>query len=930
MARPIRHAVLALVVASAWFRAEAVEGAGFGALRPVQLRCDWMTDPLGVDSSPPRLSWQLEGETRRGLRQTAWQVLVASTRATLAADRGDLWNSGRVASAEQLHLAYGGEPLRSAQQVFWKLRVWDGGGLPSPWSAPATWTMGVLDAAGWKGHWISDPALLRLVQTRSSASGASPGANDTLLLRREFTVRPRLRRALVNVCGLGHYEMTANGKRVGEGIMTPGWTDYDKAALYDTYDITSSLRSGQNAVGLLLGGGMYNVQEGRYHKFVSPFRPLSAIAQVRLEYEVGSVETIGTDGAWRVASGPIVFSNVYGGEDWDARLEPRGWDEPVFDDKVWTLAEVVDGVGRTLRGASHSSPPFRMFETFQPAAVRELGPTTAVYDFGQNASMMPRLRVRGAAGSSVTLTPGELLNADGSVDRRSVGGGDAHWRYTLAGRPEGETYFPRFFYHGGRYLQVERSSPGVVLPQIERLEAVVVHSDSPAVGDFACSSELLNRIRTLVHWAQRSNLAHVITDCPHRERLGWLEQYHLNGPSLRYETDLTRLFAKTFFDMADAQRPNGLVPDIAPEYVVFDGGFRDSPEWGSAVILAAWQHFVWTGDDQPLRTNYEAMVRYVAYLAGRADGDIVSHGLGDWYDIGPGPPGYSQLTPIALTATAIYYEDLRALARIATRLARDADAKRFAEDAARVRAAFNAKFLGSTRGVYATGSQTAQALPLVLGLVPDDSRAAVLDALVQDVRAHDNATTAGDVGYRYVLRALADGGRSDVIYLMNSQSDRPGYGYQLARGATSLTEAWDANPHSSQNHFMLGQIVEWLYGDLVGITPDPNGAGFARLKIRPQLVPGVAWARASYASPRGRVSVAWRREADLFSLDIDLPPNTSAEIWMPADGEGALREGGAAVHSASRVQVLRAEQGKVILEVGSGRYTFSSSRKEAE
>lgn len=1071
--------LLAVVLAAAF----AVGGGRLAAdqgrpsLTPIALRCDWMVDPLGIDSAPPRLSWQLRGNGTRGLRQKARQILVASSRESLDQDRGDLWDSGRVESAEQLHVPYRGQPLRSSEQVFWKVKVWDGEDRPSPWSAPGTWTMGITEPVDWHGQWISDPGLVRwfrphlgyrsksadstdtrkwvevdlgaphsiemirflavrhtvgerlgfpprfrvevasradhadavvvsdhtgedynqwvntievplrdvrgryvrltatklrdfegeiclalgqvvvlsggrnvAASARVTASdsleegpwsaaaitdgvgvpGTNPRANDTLLLRREFPVRAGLRRALVHVSGLGHYEMTVNGTRVGTGLLTPGWTDYEKVALYDTHDLTHVLRLGENGVGLLLGGGMYNVQPGRYHKLVTAFRPLMAIAQIRLEYEDGTVEEVVTDPRWRVASGPITFSNEYGGEDYDARLEREGWAEAAFDDAAWSPAVVRDEVRLALRGASHASPAFAAFETFVPATVRPLSPGVAVYDFGQNASMMPRLRVRGAEGTRVRMIPAELVNEDGSVDRGSVGGGEAWWRYTLAGRAGGETYFPRFFYQGARYLQVEREAPaGVPLPEIDSLESVVVHSDSPPVGELATSSELFNRIRTLIRWAQRSNLAHVITDCPHREKLGWLEQYHLNGPSLRYETDLTRLYAKGFADMADAQRQSGLVPDIAPEYVVFTGGFRDSPEWGSAVILAAWQHAVWTGDDTPLRRNYDVMTRYVAYLASRAEGDIVSHGLGDWYDIGPGPPGYAQLTPIALTATAIDYEDVAALARIAARLGRDDDAARYAADAARIKAAFNREFFDPGTGTYATGSQTAQAMPLVLDLVPPDQRARVLDALVRDIRAHGNGTTAGDVGYRYVLRALADGGRSDVVYDMNHQSERPGYGFQLARGATSLTEAWDANPRSSQNHFMLGQIMEWFYGDLAGLAPDPDFPGFARVRIRPQPVGGITWARATHASPRGRVSVEWRRESGPFSLDVELPPNTSAVVWMPAADPSDVRESGVPLGRDASIRVLRQERDRLVLEIGSGRYVFTSARGAA-
>ena len=388
------------------------------SLTPVALRCDWTVDPLGVDSSPPRLSWQLEGDGVRGRRQTARQILVSASGERLLADQGEVWNSGRVASDEQLHVPYGGRRLRSAEQVFWKVRVWDDQGRASGWSAPARWTMGVLEPADWKGRWITDAELLRwserLLADRPEATVKPPAtprdnphANDTLLLRRRFDVRAGLRRALANVCGLGHYEMTVNGARVGTGLLTPGWTTYDKTCLYDTYDVTPSLRAGANAVGLMLGSGMYSVQEGRYFKFLSAVSSADCgRRRSACEYEDGAVDVVGTDGRWRVAPGPIVFSNVYGGEDHDARRDPRGWDQPGFDDASWAAAVVNDAPGRVLRGASHVSPAFRTFETFAPVAVHPLGPGVAVYDFGQNASMMPRLRVRGPAGGARQDDPG--------------------------------------------------------------------------------------------------------------------------------------------------------------------------------------------------------------------------------------------------------------------------------------------------------------------------------------------------------------------------------------------------------------------------------------------------------------------------------------------------------------------------------------------
>jgi len=1042
-------------------------------LAPVELRCELIPEPLGIDVPQPRLSWLFRSEAR-GQAQTAYQVLVASSRTRLNQNQGDRWDSGRVASDATLDVPYAGKPLVSSQQVFWKVRIWDAGGRASDWSPAATWTMGVLAGKDWNPgtRWITDPGLLRWVRPRlgfrtqdaadensvkwvqidlgaslpidavrlhalrhsapellgfprrfkveaadhpefrasmtiadqtakdypegwaavirlpaggiraryvrltatklrvsekkpclalsqveiisggkNVAAGAvvtasdsieqapwtaaaitdglgipgmNPRANDTLLLRREFEIAPGLRRALIHVSGLGHYELTVNGAPAEAGLIMPGWTDYRKTALYDTYDITRLLRPGTNAMGLCLAGGMYNVQEGRYVKFISTFRPLAAFGEIRLDYS-DRVGTVITDRRWRATPGPITFSNVYGGEDYDARREPAGWNRPGFNDSKWTSAVETAGPGGTLRGITHASPPFRGFESLKPAAVRQLRPGVAVYDFGQNASIMPRLRVRGPAGSAVKIIPAELVRPDGSVDRRSAGGGNAWWQYTLAGRSEAEEWFPKFFYHGSRYLQAELTAPeGAPLPAIESIEALVVHSDSPTAGEFTCSNDLFNRIRLLVRWAQRSNLAHVITDCPHREKLGWLEQYHLNGPSLRYEFDLARLYAKTFGDMADAQQADGLVPDIAPEYVIFSGGFRDSPEWGSALILAAWQHFVWTGNDAPLRRYYPAMQRYVSYLGSRSEGHIVSHGLGDWFDIGPKSPGTSQLTPAPLTATALYYECVRSLARIAGHLGMPADARRYDGLAAEIKDAFNRKFINMESGVYATGSQTAQALPLVLGLADPARRPAVLEALVRDVRGRGNSVTAGDIGYRYLLRALADGERSDVIFDMNNQSEKPGYGYQLAHGATSLTEAWDTAPHASQNHFMLGQIMEWFYHDLAGIQPDESGPGFKKIVLRPSPVGDITWVKASHKTARGVLRSEWRRAAGTFACDVTIPPNTTATIYLPALEASSVREGGVPAEQAMAVKFLRMEGGSAVFAIGSGAFRFTS------
>lgn len=886
-------------------------------------RCEYYENPLGVDMAQPRLFWKLNS-TERGARQTAYQILVASSAKLLAKDRGDLWDSGKVASDDTLHIRYAGAALKSSQQAFWKVRSWNEQDRPSAWSRPATWTMGVLEPADWAAaQWL--------------------GVNDTnvpnVLLRRAFTVKPGLQRALVQVCGLGHFELLVNGKKSGENLLAPGWTKYDQTALYETHDVTKRLSRGGNALGITLGNGMYNsIGGGRFAKFKGSFGGQKAIALLRLEYADGAVETMVTDGRWRQGNGPVTFSSPYGGEDFDARQEQRGWSAPGFDDTNWQPAQIVSGPGGQLRGLSCSAPPVREIEVLKPVKLTALTNGISVYDFGQNAPLIARFKVRGSAGASVRAIPAELVDTNGFADRSSCGGrrGDAYWKFTLAGTGKTESWMPQFFYHGARYFQVELTpAPGETkLPVVESLEGVVVHSTSQPIGKFSCSSDLFNRIHTLVRWAQRANMVSVLTDCPHREKLGWLEEYHLNGPAIRYEFDLNALFTKSMNDMADSQLPQGLVPTTAPEYTVFRdrgdtvnlrGVFGDSPEWGSAHLVVPWQQYEFAGDLELLRRNYETMKRYVAFLSTRATNNLLSHGLGDWYDIGPNPPGVSQLTPIALPATAFYFYDNWILARTAALLGKVEEADQFAAKAEDIRRAFNEKFYDPGKRSYATDSQCANAIPLVMGMVEPANRTAVVEAIVRDVRARGNALTAGDVGYRYLLCALAEGGRSDVIFDINNQSDKPGYGYQLKMGATSLTEAWDARRSSSHNHFMLGQINEWFYHDLAGIACDAAaGAGFKAIVIRPQPVGDVKWASASFASIRGLIACDWNRRDGRFALNVTVPANAEATVWLPSREVDTVRESGQPVMAARGVRVLRQEGDRTVFEVASGKYRFES------
>jgi len=760
-----------------------------------------------------------------------------------------------------------------------------------------------------------------------------------LLLRKDFKSKANLVRAVIHVCGLGQYELSLNGSKVGDYLLAPGWSDYRRTVLYDTYDITNQIKAGENVLGLMLSNGMYNIQPDsvRYVKFLNSYGPLKAIVQLRLEFADNTVQTIGSDSSWQVSPGPVTYMNLYGGEDFDARLEPQGWKQTGFSkDDRWSAALECTGPGGDLKGLSCSAPPVKAIERIIPVKKTRINSTTWVYDLGQNTSLMPEITLRGTKGSGVRIIPSELLKPDGTVDRSSAtqdGVRPAWWQYTMA--MEGsKTWCPKFFYQGARYLQVElfAADGETELPVVEKLKGIVVHTSATPIGTFSCSNDLFNRIYSLVRWAQRSNLVSVITDCPQREKMPWLEQYHLNGPSLRYNYDLLTLYSKSMNDMANSQQKDGFIPNIAPEFFYAGGlsesnGFRNSPEWGSSFIIVPWQQYLFSGDVSLISRYYEQMKKYLTFLDASAKENILNIGLGDWYDMGPKEPWGSQLTPVAFTATAIYFYDYQIMSQMAKAIGKTVDAVRFEQKAEAIRGSFNKEFYNPEKGKYSTGSNTTYAMPLFLNITESQNRKVLIDKLVDDIRKNSNSFTSGDVGYRFLLKALAMEGYSNVIFDMNNQSERPGYGYQLKMGATALTEKWNAGVGSfgSQNHFMLGQINEWFFHDLAGIGVEADGAGFRKSIIRPMVVGDLTWVKGTYQTVSGLITTEWKREKDKFTLDVLIPANTTSTIYIPAKKESDVTESGKLARMAHGVKFIKWEKGCAIFEAASGSYHFVST-----
>jgi len=867
-----------------------------------------------------------------------------------------VWDSRKQPSNVSVGTTYAGPALAPGHTYYWRVMIWDERRNDSSyWSPVASFQPGLLSAVDWhKAQWIGYEELpdssLDIPGVTGKPAPAQPGTpgnrakrsgpfRDTLpLFRREFTVGKPLLRATAFVSGLGHFELSVNGSKAGDHFLDPGWVRYDKKALYVAIDLTGQLKQGVNAVGVMLGNGFYYTPKERYRKLLVAYGYPKLIARIVLEYRDGTTEDIVTDPTWKTAPGPILFSTIYGGEDYDARYEQAGWDSPHFDDSRWKAAVAVKGPPIL---EAQGAEPLKVFESFAPRRMwhvrsaasgegRSAGATRAwVYDLGQNSSGIAQLSVSGPTGSVVRIVPAELLDEDSTANQKATGK-PYYWEYTLKGSGT-ETWQPRFTYYGFRYLQVEGAVPPGEpnpnhLPVITAIVGLHTRNAVEKTGKFTCSNELFRRIDTLIDWSIQSNMASVFTDCPHREKLGWLEEAHLMGNSMRYAYDIGSLYRKIIDDMADAQTPDGLIPEIAPEYTVFGEPFRDSPEWGSSSILVPWYLYRWYGDKTALVKAWPMMKRYIAFLRGEAQDHLLYEGLGDWYDIGPARPGYSQQTPKGVTASAIYYLDLTIMTKIASLLS---EPQTYLQQADSVRAAFLKKFFNPITGQVATGSQTANAISLYTGIIPDRYRAVVMANIVKDLQQRNNSLTAGDIGFRYLLKTLDAEGHADLIYDMNNRTDIPGYGYQLAKGATALTESWQALAAVSNDHLMLGHIMEWFYAGLAGIVSpderDVTGAAPMHSTIKPEPVGDIQWAQADYHSPYGLISSHWKKTKNIFDLEVTIPANTTATVYLPAPAGAVITQGWKRLELRPDVHPIHRDSGWAIFELGSGFYNFRST-----
>jgi alpha-L-rhamnosidase len=884
------------------------------SLGVAELRCGYLQDPVGVDTPQPDLGWRLESNTD-GVRQAAYQILVSSTPELLSKGQGDLWDSGRVRSGDSVHVAYGGVVLSSRRRCYWKARVWDESGRRSDWSQPALWEMGLLHPEEWQGRWIGSgptkeprPAAGFFTSTNQLTELKQQVKVDgrSTLLRKKFVLRGPVRQARLYVTGLGYYEASCNGRRVGGRVLAPAKTNYRQWVLYDTYDLTAYLVPGTNALGIMLGNGWFNP----YTKWWEPYRmqwfgSKRALAQLHVEYTDGSEEVVASDGIWKTAPGPVLYSCVFDGEVYDAREELSNWDQAEASDANWIPANVVEPPGGRLM--SHLMPPIKVIEHIPPVAVKQPKPGVQVFDFGQNFAGWSRLSVSGPRGTRIRLRYAEDVRGDGSLDVTSNEQAESTDSYVLKGGGA-EVYEPRFTFHGFRYVELT-GFPGQ--PVLTNLLGCVVHSACAKTGSFECSNELLNRIHRATVWSQRSNLMGYPMDCPQRdERLGWFGDAMVSMEEAQFNFDMPAFYHHWLNGVRLNQNgPNGDISIVSPRPYM---ALEPDPTWSSAYLVMAWQYYVHYGDREFLAQQFDAMMHYVDYLGTQATNHILpKYWIGDWGTI---VEGWKEGEPVSVV-TAFYYYDARIVAKAARVLGRPAEEKKYAALAQQIRTAFNRKFFDPQKKQYEQGTQFSNAFPLFLGLVDPAEEPAVLENILRDLERRKWHFNVGVLGAKYLIDALTQHGQPSAAYTLATQTGYPSWAHLLEGGRTTLSEFWDL--HGSHNHVMLGSIDGWFYRTLAGIQSDEEHPGFEHFFIKPYIPKALSFVKASAQTVRGPVVVNWTNTNGVFDLSVSVPANSSATICVPAKSQKD-------VQSIPALQSGRFENGMVVYDVRSGTYHFQA------
>jgi len=881
------------------------------------MTCEYRINPLGIDVLRPRLSWKLKSD-QRGVHQTAYQILVASDKASLNKNSNLIWDSGKIKSDQTIHVPYDGPLLTSGQRAYWIVRVWDQSNTEVG-SSTAWWEMGLLEQTDWQAQWIGAPFW-------GGPRTSSPAPH----VRKEFTIQKQIISARLYATAIGLYECYINGERIGDDLLTPGWTDYFKRIQYQVYDVTEYLHSGTNMLGAILGDGWgvgHIAWLGRQHYVDRP----QFIAQIIIAYSDGSNEVIATDKSWKVTQGPILESDILMGEGYDARHELTGWTNPNYNDSAWWMVETFDDWDAAL--VATNGPAVKRQEELKPVAINKIPALNPpwIFDMGQNMVGWVRLFVRGKRGTTIIIRYAEALNPDGTLYTTNLRTARSIDFYTLKGDGD-EIWEPRFTFHGFRYVELQGLSEP---PTKETLIGIVIHSEISSIGSFDCSDPLINQLQHNIIWGQKGNFVDVPTDCPQRdERLGWTGDAQVFIRTAAFNRDVASFFTKWTRDLEDAQSPDGSYPLVAPNLVPIgpDGG----PAWADAGVICPWTIYQCYGDVRLLEKRYPSMQRFIKFLSQTSRNGIRCYanyegklGHGDWLAL-DGSDGREGGTSKELIGTAFFSYSSGLLAKIARVLNRNDDAIRYEAISSEAREAFIQRFV-HTDGTIEGGTQTSYVLALEFDLLPEELRPVAAAQLVRNIRERDNHLSTGFVGTPYINWVLSKTGHLDIAYTLLKQTTWPSWLYSVTQGATTIWERWDGWTHdkgfqdpkmNSFNHYAYGAIGAWIYAVIGGIDFDPEQPGYKHIILHPYPGGGLTYANAELDSMYGKIRSAWTQEKNRFDWQISIPVNTTATIYIPTTDISLVTESGQPLEDADGVTFLRMDNAAAVLRLISGTYQF--------
>jgi len=884
----------------------------FGKTNVTSLVCEYHTNPVGIDVRQPRFSWQIS-TTESNVQQKAYEIRVAGSKEDLG-KKSVLWSSGKVEGSQSVNVEYKGTLLKSMQRAYWQVRVWDNKNKATAWSQPAYWEMGLLESSSWTAKWIAMPK--------------EDIAGQCLYLRKEFVASKSIQSARVYVTSLGLYQLFLNGKKVGNDLFTPGWTSFNKRLQYQTYDVTAMLGK-KNAIGAILGEGWYKGRLAWEKNRDIYGKKKALLVQLVIHYTDGTSQTIVSDKDWKVSDGPILQASIYDGEIYDARLEKEGWLSAGFDDSKWTNALPIEHSKDML--VAPQGVPVKAIEEIKPIRIFTTPKGETVLDMGQNMVGWVRLKVSGKKGDQVTIKFAEVLDKAGNFYTDNLRSAKSTDIYILKGQGE-ETFEPHFTFHGFRYVKLE-GFPGT--PELRNVIGIVIHSDMKPTGTFSCSDSLINKLQKNIQWGQKGNFLDVPTDCPQRdERLGWTGDAQVFSMTAAYNFDVSAFYTKWLKDVAADQLPDGKVPHVIPDVL---GGQGGSTAWGDVCVILPWTVYKVYGDKRILEVQYKSMKAWVEYMRERAGDDYFWTGgyhYGDWLAFASDRSDYpGATTDKELIANAYFYNTTRLVSKIASIIGQKADSEKYAQLADNVKKVFIHEYV-TPSGRLVSETQTAYALAISFGLLPENQKGKVAELFAEDVVKMGHLTT-GFVGTPLLCSSLSAIGRDDLAFKLLTRKEYPSWLYPVTQGATTIWERWDGQKPdgsfqsvsmNSFNHYAYGAIGEWLYNRVAGLNVDPNEPGYKHILFSPHVGGGLTNAKAEFQSVYGTVKSGWELKDKNFIYSVTIPANTTGTVTLPnADPEKILLN--SLPLSQEMKKKLVATSNDVTLNLGSGTYQFSYSIK---